>query len=491
MSWVYTRIIPKVRKALNANILLVLPHGVSVPQDYQDVLNEHDDIMYIRPFCDLYKEPTNNHISSDTWREMETRYDCNLLSDVLMQERLIAEKMMIGSRTKASKNSENEKSFWLSVCKSYFEIFEKVFNERDVCLSLVWPRSSWEAVIGILSCKRNILVTYPYTSKGEGTLVNWSDGMFANSVEVKKVYLRQKSTDFYDIRNRTEPGRLDSFTHKGLSKHYSLHQFCKRLLLVFVNWSIHLAKDVSKLRYGGRKNPIKSCLDEIYSLMYWKLFLGLCVARPVFDKNMRYGLYTFQNEPEFSVQGRCKEFFNQQAVILSIADAMPADSTLCIKEHAWVGHRTLQYYKELLRHPNIQMLPPTVPAVAAVSNAKFVASLNGTVIFEAAAFGIPAAYFSHRSEFSTLANSVYFSDLLSLKTWVKQNMNNPNSIKKLECQVSAKRYIDAVKEVSFDGAPLYKQGAGKIDSEQIERSFRLLMQKIALFNESPSLFCFK
>ena len=170
---------------------------------------------------------------------------------------------------------------------------------------------------------------------------------------------------------------------------------------------------------------------------------------------------------------------------------MPSDSVLFIKEHAWVGHRTLEYYEELLRHPNIEMLSPTVPATELVPNSKFVASLNGTVIFEAAACGVPAAYFSKRSEFSVLANSSYLTDLVELKNWVAKIMRDSTSEYKKEYKISATRYMNVVKEISFDGVPLYKEGSGEIENEQLERSLNLLMQKVDLFNQDSSMFDFR
>ena len=491
VSWVYTRIIPMLRERLNANILLVLPSGVQLPESYRRVMDEHDEIVYVQPFADLDGTQDCTHVTGEDCRQIEINYNCNLYSDVLLQERVIAQKTMIGSQSSAAKNAQNKKSSWLGVCKFYFEFFENLFDERDICLALVWPRSSWEAVIGVVSCRRNILVTYPYTSKGEGTLVCWADGMFANAAELRQKYAKQTATQIYNIENRVAPGRPDKFTHNRLSSHYGLYQFLRRILLIVFNWFVHRIKDLSKGRYGQRKNPIKSIFDEINSLIYWKKFSRLCVKAPRLGTSKRYALYTFQNEPEFSVQGRCKEFFDQQAIILSIADSMPSDSVLFIKEHAWVGHRTLQYYEELLRHPNIEMLSPAVPATELVPNSKFVASLNGTVIFEAAAFGVPAAYFSKRSEFSVLANSSYLTDLVELKNWVAKIMRDSNSEYKKEYKISATRYMNVVKEISFDGVPLYKEGSGEIENEQLERSLNLLMQKIDLFNQDSSMFDFR
>ena len=68
--------------------------------------------------------------------------------------------------------------------------------------------------------------------------------------------------------------------------------------------------------------------------------------------------------------------------------------TLYIKEHAWIGHRSMEYYQELLRHPAIEMVSPTIPATDLVRHAVCIFSLNGSVIFEGSIFGIPCGYFS-------------------------------------------------------------------------------------------------
>lgn len=491
ISWVYVGIIPILRKTLKARFILILPEGVNVPESFRLVLDSKDRIIHIPSLRDFISQKDGPPSSLKDSSEIETQYNCNLYQDVLLQERFIAVETMQGAPSN-SHDSEllvSDKKL-MRACEFYFGRFEKLFKNEEIILSLVWPRCAWEAVIGIISHYNEILVTYPYTSKGEGNLVYWADGMFANSFELMENFKEQKTTQAYNIERRTPPGRPDRFSHHKLSSYYGIKNTLKRVFLLFVNWSIFKLQDLRKLNLTVNRNLKELLKSEVKSYLYWKSFNKLCTPISELCMTQPFALYTFQNEPEFSVQGRCKEFFNQQAVILSIADSMPSGTILYIKEHAWVGHRTLGYYKDILKHPKIKMISPTVPASELVPKAKFVASLNGTVIFEASAFGVPAAFFSKRSEFSVLSNSFYFSDLVDLKHWVSGVMEENFYLDKTQSQISAQKYIDAVKSISFEGAPLYNQGSGKIDEEQLKKATRLLNNKLTLFDKNPKAFGF-
>lgn len=489
ISWAYVKIIPLIRSYLDVNFILLLPVGSSVPREYKEVLDSKDQVIHVPNLSDIVK--SNQFDLSDTSKisSLERIYNFNFYEDVLLQERSIASQTMVGSIEKKIPFAASElESIYEHACTLFFKFFENIFAENKICLSLVWPRSMWEAVIGIISTKNDILVTYPYTSKGEGNLVHWADGMFANSVELKSQFPKQCGNDLYNIKKRTLPGRPERYSHDNLTRYYSASYVARRIFLQFINWTIFTAGDVKRMNFTKRKNPISFSLLQLKTYFYWKKFISMCLKNTKVDLSVNYGLFSFQNEPEFSVQGRCKEFFNQQAIVLSIADAMPSGCVLFIKEHAWIGHRRIEYYEDILRHPNIQMISPAIPASMLIENAKFVASLNGTTLFEAAAYGVPAAYFSLRSEFSVLSNTFYFSDMLALKTWVKDVMAGEITISNAASRRHAENYMNVVRELSFEGQPLYNEGVGEFGQDQVARSVRLLLNKLKFFEKNKSKF---
>ena len=81
--------------------------------------------------------------------------------------------------------------------------------------------------------------------------------------------------------------------------------------------------------------------------------------------------------------------------------------------------------------------------------------------------------------------------MIALRRWVNKVMTNQISLDKLSSINSATNYIEAIRGISFEGAPLYLQGDGEVPSEQIHRAFKLLIQKIAIYKKNKSLFGFK
>ena len=152
--------------------------------------------------------------------------------------------------------------------------------------------------------------------------------------------------------------------------------------------------------------------DIVRVFWFYRKFQTLCTP----SKNIEgpFALFAFQNEPEFAVQGRCRKNNNQVQIARELAMSMPAGITLLLKEHAWIGNRSLSAYEDLVKLPNVKMIPFYEKAADLIPHSVFVASLNGSVLFEAAMSGKPAISFSGTSEFLCLENVTYVQDLTKL-----------------------------------------------------------------------------
>ena len=103
-----------------------------------------------------------------------------------------------------------------------------------------------------------------------------------------------------------------------------------------------------------------------------------------------YVLFPMHLEPEQSILVYAPFHTNQFAVIQSVAQAMPADTVLYVKDHTvMLGNRSRSYYEKLARVPNVRLIHPDTPARDVILGSQGVVTISGTAGFEAALHGKP------------------------------------------------------------------------------------------------------
>ena len=100
----------------------------------------------------------------------------------LQQERSLTPRVMSGvNRDLISKMQTPDRQ----ICNAINQLFifcESVFEQYQIKFCIVWPRTAIETVLAFNAEKRYnmVSVTFPYVSKGEGNLIYWANGSFAN-----------------------------------------------------------------------------------------------------------------------------------------------------------------------------------------------------------------------------------------------------------------------------------------------------------------------
>ncbi|MDC1293910.1 hypothetical protein N8Z70_02570 [Candidatus Puniceispirillum sp.] len=494
ISWLYLKILPTIKKILKARVVLLLPSDVAVPDSYEAKLDEGDEVVFVPTFAELAESVgSSENKLSENLDNFISKYNFNPTLDLLMQERAFAEMNTVGWRGVPAHDFTNlDESTVNQILVSYFQFFENVFLLNNVILALVWPRSCWEAVAGVIAHTKGILVTFPYPSKGYGRLGYWADGMFANSVQIKDTFYSQDATVSFHSEDSSKVtfGGGEMFRHENLSETYGLKLTVKRIILIFVNHFQFMLRDIRLRRFGRRISFRTAIAKEISNYFYWKGFQKLCVSEQSIDVSQRFVFFAFQSQPEFSVEGRCKEFNDQKAIIVAIAKSLPPGVILYIKEHTFVGKRTLNYYKNLLDLPSVKMVPPNIPAVNIAKHAECAFSLNGTILFELSEFGVPCAYFSKRSEFSVLENAFFLENAAVIESWIRGVLSGNLTVSKQASSISGRKFINAMRSNSFEAVPMYNNGLGDINEYEVERSVKLLTNLIAKFKTKKSSYSF-
>jgi len=113
-------------------------------------------------------------------------------------------------------------------------------------------------------------------------------------------------------------------------------------------------------------------------------------------RSLDYVFFPLHTEPEVTLLVYSKPYLNQIEVIRNVSHSLPVGMKLVVKEHpASVGKRPLSYYRKILEIPNVRLAAPRLSSRALVSNARLVATIAGSIGWEAILRRRPVVLFGH------------------------------------------------------------------------------------------------
>lgn len=139
---------------------------------------------------------------------------------------------------------------------------------------------------------------------------------------------------------------------------------------------------VSYMEYKNAFNiingPLLNYLRYLKSVNYYQ--------KPVDDE--KFYLFPLHYQPEASTLVCAQKYEKQLFAIDNIAKSLPNNTLLYVKEHyAVLGHRSLHFYKELQKYPNVRLIDPFEDIHALIKNSLACIVLTNTTGFEAILHG--------------------------------------------------------------------------------------------------------
>jgi hypothetical protein len=191
-------------------------------------------------------------------------------------------------------------------------------------------------------------------------------------------------------------------------------------------------------------------------------------------------LFLLQVEPELTTLSFAKEFNNTEAIVRQLALAMPAGFRLVVKEHIMnVGNRAAQFYRSLLRLPNVVLADHQLRGIDLAARARAVATLTGTIGIEATMLGKHAIVFSEHTHYGFLPNVHVVDRLQDLPAIVAEAVRerSPQEIERI--RLDGARFKRAAISLSYD-VPDAKErrGKGGLAPDQAERAVDLLIDNV-------------
>ena len=180
-----------------------------------------------------------------------------------------------------------------------------------------------------------------------------------------------------------------------------------------------------------------SNLNDPYSYMYFegykhitdsfKFYLRYNYCKRFYKKadyTKKYIYYPLHFQPEASTLVCAEKYEKQLFFIDSWAKSLPADTVLYVKEHyAVLGHRSISFYKELKKYPNVVLIDPWESSRKLMQNAVAVTTLTGTAGWEAMLLQKPVFIggniFFENAPGVIKVDDMFENYLPKMKTWKK------------------------------------------------------------------------
>jgi hypothetical protein len=128
-------------------------------------------------------------------------------------------------------------------------------------------------------------------------------------------------------------------------------------------------------------------------------------------------------DPESATMHLAPDHLNQLTVIEALAKRKPLHMNLIVKEHpVMFGHRPKEFYKRLQEFPGVYMVHPAMPSRLLIQRSAMIATITGTVAWEAILAKKPALVFGFSPFRNFPKGIVYNPDLSTLGQGIEKTL---------------------------------------------------------------------
>lgn len=151
----------------------------------------------------------------------------------------------------------------------------------------------------------------------------------------------------------------------------------------------------------GRCGPLETFVSRLKGVFAKRQLMRFHDARARTDDAAKYILLALHYQPERATVPIGMEFGDQTLIVDLLAKSLPAGWKLLVKEHPWQlqpfgrgeVQRTEEFYSFISAHPNVVLLPRDAATASLVRGAYAVATVTGSVGWDALCSGIPVLLF--------------------------------------------------------------------------------------------------
>jgi hypothetical protein len=203
----------------------------------------------------------------------------------------------------------------------------------------------------------------------------------------------------------------------------SIRDLVKFFLPLYTSVIVHMLVYIIRRKpiqaHGLNSHPTKVLKNIFYVRKMRKFYDSISVE---LDTSKKYVFYAPHFDPEASIMSRAR-FSSQLSIIKQLSQSLPKGWVLYVKEHPdqfklhgpgwWYfltsihKYRTKDFYKELLRFDNVNLLKCKIKSQDIINSAEAISTINGTIASEALTYNKPLILFGHQSTPFGLCDNVF------------------------------------------------------------------------------------
>jgi hypothetical protein len=227
-------------------------------------------------------------------------------------------------------------------------------------------------------------------------------------------YLQKLSGNYKVILEEHLWDQIDTYQEifeKGNTFFSVIKTYTKKIILKLLNPQFFNfqsdQKEANKPFAFSKMNYFKYQLYRLKTIRakirLFKIYKALAISPNI--KNTNYVLCALQYQPEKSTCPLGGKYNDQRLMIMSLREVLPDDVKIIVKEHpsqfiydyARYGeyYRDKYYYESILAIPNVELVDMKIDIFELIDKSLFVASVTGTICWEAVNRKKPALCFGH------------------------------------------------------------------------------------------------
>jgi hypothetical protein len=462
---------------------ILLTNGPKASKWYAPCLNENDQLLDVDAFHRSADQDAKNRASEtfEVARKYEAKYGIAYLRDVIQQDRRYSP-LLLGNAPYYPMYLGQLPNIAVLVARvnAWFSRAERWVDDEEVDLVFARPDGLIGGPLVFVAESKGVPVTVPVSARYKGRAA-WTFGGYRLGQFVKRA--GQAVTELPpDHETDAAAVRYTSITFSNTETIASPRVLLGKLGRSGISRAIMMANDLRALSRSERTSYITEIRRAIntYRVARWLERHTSPLER---IQRSPYVLYLMNVEPEFGSHALAREFWNSLAIVQQLALSLPAGYQLVIKEHApGIGNRALAYYETIARMPNIVFADYRLKGTDLAVYASCIATISGTIGYEASLMGKPVITFSNRTVYNWLPNIINVENLKDLPMYLRDAIRKRSDSEVAEIKKQAALLYEGIKATSFEasGSRIFKGGEKSIAESELESAYGLLLENLAL-----------